>query len=144
EEVETAARTWLHEINDINSRAAHAATTLAKAHESAPEFAVRLERTAVAADAARIAAEAAEATCLAARQAVAYCEEQAGLGTLGIAPAMPGRGGADAGTPSPAREATEHPPGSCGCFPAIGQRCRHSSLRWAAPRPRTAGPGRWR
>jgi len=93
EEVEAAASTWLHEINDINGRAAHAATTLAKAHESAPEFAVRLERTAVAADAARIAAEAAESTCLAARQAVAYCEEQAARGTLGIVPAMPPPGG---------------------------------------------------
>ena len=93
EEVETAARNWLHEINDINSRAALAATTLARAHESAPDFAVRLERTAVAADAARISAEAAEATCLAARQAVAYCEEQAALGTLGMAPPMPPPGG---------------------------------------------------
>jgi hypothetical protein len=95
EEVETAARNWLHEINDINSRAALAATTLARAHESAPDFAVRLERTAVAADAARISAEAAEATCLAARQAVAYCEEQAALGTLGMAPPMPPPGGDD-------------------------------------------------
>jgi hypothetical protein len=93
EEVEAAASTWLHEINDINGRAAQAATTLAKAHESAPEFAVRLERTAVAADAARIAAEAAESTCLAARQAVAYCEEEAARGTLGIVPAMPPPGG---------------------------------------------------
>lgn len=93
EEVEAAARTWLLEINDINGRARDAATTLAKAHASAPEFAVRLERTAVAADAARIAAEAAEATCLAARQTVAQCEEQAARGALGIVPQVPPPGG---------------------------------------------------
>jgi hypothetical protein len=95
QQVEAAATTWLLEINEINGRAARAATALATAHASAPEFAVRLERTAVAADAARIAAEAAEATCLAARQAVAYCEEQAASGTLGIAPPMPRPGGDD-------------------------------------------------
>jgi hypothetical protein len=89
QEVDAAARAWLLEINEINSRAARAATTLAKAHTGAQEFAVRLERTAVAADAARISAESAESTCLAARQAVAYCEEQASLGTLGILPQMP-------------------------------------------------------
>jgi hypothetical protein len=93
EEVEAAARTWLLEINDINGRARDAATTLAKAHAKAPEFAVRLERTAVAADAARISAEAAESTCLAARQTVAQCEEQAARGVLGIVPPMPPPGG---------------------------------------------------
>ena len=93
EEVETAARTWLLEINDINGRAAQAANALAKAHASAPDFAVRLERAAVAADAARISAEAAEAACLAARQAVAYCEEEAARGTLGIVPTIPPPGG---------------------------------------------------
>jgi hypothetical protein len=98
QEVDAAARAWLLEINEINSRAARAATTLAKAHSGAQEFAVRLERTAVAADAARISAEAAEATCLAARQAVAYCEEQASLGTLGILPQMPPPSGDDGET----------------------------------------------
>ena len=98
QEVDAAARAWLLEINEINSRAARAATTLAKAHSGAQEFAVRLERTAVAADAARISAEAAEATCVAARQAVAYCEEQASLGTLGILPQMPPPSGGDGET----------------------------------------------
>jgi hypothetical protein len=93
EEVEAAARTWLLEINDINGRAAQAANALAKAHASAPDFAVRLERAAVAADAARISAEAAEAACTAARQAVAYCEEEAARGTLGIVPTIPPPGG---------------------------------------------------
>jgi hypothetical protein len=93
EEVEAAARTWLLEINEINGRAAQAATALAKAHASAPDFAVRLERAAVAADAARISAEAAESACLAARQAVAYCEEEASRGTLGIVPTIPPPGG---------------------------------------------------
>jgi hypothetical protein len=93
EEVEAAARTWLLEINDINGRAAQAANALARAHASAPDFAVRLERAAVAADAARISAEAAEAACLSARQAVAYCEEEAARGTLGIVPTIPPPGG---------------------------------------------------
>jgi hypothetical protein len=93
EQVEAAARTWLLEINEINGRAAQAATALAKAHAGAPDFAVRLERAAVAADAARISAEAAEAACTAARQAVAYCEEEAARGTLGIVPTIPPPGG---------------------------------------------------
>jgi hypothetical protein len=93
EEVEAAARTWLLEINDINGRAAQAANALAKAHAGAPDFAVRLERAAVAADAARISAEAAEAACVAAREAVAYCEEEAARGTLGIVPTIPPPGG---------------------------------------------------
>jgi hypothetical protein len=100
EEVEAAARTWLLEINEINGRAAAAATALAKAHASAPDFAVRLERAAVAADAARISAEAAESACLAARQAVAYCEEEAARGTLGVVPTIPPPGGDEERTPS--------------------------------------------
>lgn len=100
EEVEAAARTWLLEINEINGRAAAAATALAKAHAGAPDFAVRLERAAVAADAARISAEAAEAACLAARQAVAYCEEEAARGTLGIVPTIPPPGGDEERAPS--------------------------------------------
>ena len=48
-----------------------------------PEMAVRLERTAVEADGARVAAEAAEAACVAARQAVADCEERA-AGTVRV------------------------------------------------------------
>ena len=93
EQVEAAARTWLLEINDINGRAAQAANTLAKAHASAPEFAVRLERAAVAADPARISAEADQSACVSARQAVAYCEEEAARGTLGIVPTIPRPGG---------------------------------------------------
>lgn len=99
EEVESAARTWLLEINEINGRAASAATALAKAHAGAPDFAVRLERAAVAGDAARISAEAAESACLAARQAVAYCEEEAARGTLGIVPTIPPPGGDGERTP---------------------------------------------
>jgi hypothetical protein len=100
EQVEAAARTWLLEINDINGRARDAATTLAKAHASAPDFAVRLERTAVAADGARISAEAAEAACIAAREAVAQCEEESARGTLGIVPQVPPPSGDDDGRTS--------------------------------------------
>ena len=80
EDIENAARDWLHEINRINAQTGDATAILQRARAAAPEMAVRLERTAVEADGARVAAEAAEAACVAARQAVADCEERAAGG----------------------------------------------------------------
>jgi hypothetical protein len=77
EEVEAAAREWLHEINRINAQTGDAHARLAAARSRTPELAVLLEQTALAADGARVAAESAEAACVAARQAVADCEERA-------------------------------------------------------------------
>jgi hypothetical protein len=80
EDIENAARDWLHEINQINAQTGDATTILQRTRAAAPEMAVRLERTAVEADGARVAAETAEAACVAARQAVADCEERAAGG----------------------------------------------------------------
>jgi hypothetical protein len=85
--VEAAAREWLQRINAINGRAREAAASLAKTRTSAVDVAVRLERSSIEADGARIAAEAAESACVAARQAVADCDEQAATGAVPSAPA---------------------------------------------------------
>ena len=90
EEIEAAARDWLHEINRINGSSAEANALLQRARAAAPDMAVRLERTALEADGARVAAEAAESACVAARQAVADCEERAAAGTPAIAPVPTG------------------------------------------------------
>jgi hypothetical protein len=88
DEVETAARTWLMEINEINGEARDAATVLVREQEAVRSLTLELERIAMETDAARIAAETAEAACLAAREAVAACEEAA-AGIVGHHPAMP-------------------------------------------------------
>jgi hypothetical protein len=85
--VEAAAREWLQRINAINGRAREAAASLARTRTSAVDVAVRLERSSIEADGARIAAEAAESACVAARQAVADCDEQAATGAVPSAPA---------------------------------------------------------
>ena len=77
EDVEAAARAWLGEINRINTDAREATAAVAREREAARTAALRLERLAVEADAARIGAETADAACLAARSAVADCEELA-------------------------------------------------------------------
>jgi hypothetical protein len=74
--LEAAARDWLTEINRINTDARDAATRAAKEHAAAVDIATTLERLGLEADAARIAADNADAACLAARQAVADCDER--------------------------------------------------------------------
>lgn len=76
-QLEEAARAWLAEINAINGATRGSAETAARERAAAVEIVPRLERLAVEADAARIAAEAAEEACIAARQSVADCEEAA-------------------------------------------------------------------
>ncbi len=88
DEVEAAARTWLMEINQINSDARDAAAILAREREAVRTLTLELERIAMGAEAARIAAETAEAACLAAREAVAACEEAA-AGPVGHLPTIP-------------------------------------------------------
>jgi hypothetical protein len=90
EDIEKAAREWLHEINRINAQTGDAAAILQRAQAAAPEMAMRLERTAVMADGARVAAETAEAACTAARQSVADCEERAAGGLPKPRPTQPG------------------------------------------------------
>jgi hypothetical protein len=89
EEIEAAAREWLHEINRINAWTADATGTLQRARGEGPELASRLERTALGADHARIGAEAAEAACLAARQALVDCEDRAAGRTPNVVPIGP-------------------------------------------------------
>ena len=77
EEVEAAARDWLVEINRVNAEARDAAAILARERELVRTLTLDLERLAMEADAARIASETAAAACLAAREALAACEEAA-------------------------------------------------------------------
>jgi hypothetical protein len=73
--LEAAARDWLTEINRINTEAREASTTAAREHAAAATIGATLERLGLEADAARISAANADATCLAAREAVAECDE---------------------------------------------------------------------
>jgi hypothetical protein len=71
-----AARDWLNEINRINNDARDASAAMARERAAAAEVGAALERLGLEADAARIGAENADAACLAARVAVAECEER--------------------------------------------------------------------
>ena len=101
EATEAAAREWLHEINRINSSSAEANALLQRARAAAPDMAVRLERTALEADGARVAAEAAESACVAARQSLADCEERA---TAGAPAAAAVKTGGDDGAMQPSSD----------------------------------------
>lgn len=85
--VEAAARTWLQDINRINREAAAASLTAERERELAADAGSRLERLGQAADAARVGAEMAEAACVAARSAVADCDELAAGGSVATRPA---------------------------------------------------------
>jgi hypothetical protein len=89
--VEVAARTWLQEINRINREAAGASLAAEREREAAAEIGVRLERMSIEADAARVGSEMASAACVAARTALADCDErtQAGVETPRSAPPPP-------------------------------------------------------
>ncbi len=93
DDIEFAAREWLHEINRINAETGDASAALSRARAGSPAMAVRLERTGLEADGARVAAETAEAACVAARQTLADCEEQATAGTPSPAPTAGDDGG---------------------------------------------------
>ena len=92
EEVEAAARAWLTEVNSINAAARDAALVIAHELDAARALGADLERRSLEADAARISAETSEAACLAAREAVADCDEGALTdGSRAHLPTMPGR-----------------------------------------------------
>lgn len=74
---ERAAREWLHEINRVNTEMRDAARVVEQEREEVRRLVPTIERLALEADGARIAAESAEAACLEAREAVARCEEEA-------------------------------------------------------------------
>jgi hypothetical protein len=75
EAVEGAARAWLSEINDINRDTREATVRMERDRAAATALAPVLERLAVEDDAARISAERADEACIAAREAVALCDE---------------------------------------------------------------------
>lgn len=77
DDVEAGARAWLAEINRINHDTREAAVTAEHARSAAAALVQDLERLAVEADAARISADLADEACLAARDAVAACDEAA-------------------------------------------------------------------
>ena len=73
---EAAAREWLNAINDLNARAREATRFLDAGSAELRAAMPGLERLGVEADAARIGAENAEASCHEARERLAACEEQ--------------------------------------------------------------------
>jgi hypothetical protein len=75
--IEAAARAWLQDINRINREAREATLTHRREQDAANALLATIERLSVEADAARITAESAQAACLAAREALATCEEAA-------------------------------------------------------------------
>jgi hypothetical protein len=77
--VEAAAREWLHEINRINGQAREAAADALRERAAASAIGATLERLSLAADAARIGADTADAACVVARVAVAECDERAAI-----------------------------------------------------------------
>lgn len=95
EAVEAAARTWLQEINRINREAAAASLAADHEREAAALIGASLERMSREANAARVGADMADAACVAARTAVAECDERTAAGS-----------GQTRVTPSPAPEPT--------------------------------------
>ena len=85
--LEAAARDWLTEINRINSEARDAAAVATREHAASAEVLATLERLTLDADAARIGAANADAACLAAREAVAECDERAAASAAALPPA---------------------------------------------------------
>ena len=75
EAIEAAARDWLNEINRINHTARDASSRVLKERAAANGLVMTIERLTLEADAARISAETADAACIAAREAVADCQE---------------------------------------------------------------------
>lgn len=79
DDVESAARAWLAEINQINHDTREAVLGVERDRAAAAALASTLERLAVEADAARISAEQADEACVAARDSVAACDEARAL-----------------------------------------------------------------
>ncbi len=93
EAAENAAREWLNEINRLNTAAREAARVVENGSAELRTQLPKLDRLAVEADAARITAESAQATCREARIALAACEEQAALAASAAAAMAAEEGG---------------------------------------------------
>ena len=84
--IEAAARTWLQDINRINRESAGASLIADRERGIAADIGGRLERMSLDADAARVGADMANAACVAARSAVADCDERTVNGRAAPAP----------------------------------------------------------
>jgi len=90
EAVEGAARDWLREINRINAEAREAVAAATRERATAAAVGATLERLSLETDAARIGADTAEAACVAARAAVADCDEREAIDPGGfVLPPLP-------------------------------------------------------
>ncbi|HEY8167204.1 MAG TPA: hypothetical protein VIF84_00680 [Candidatus Limnocylindrales bacterium] len=87
-DLEHAASTWLNEINRVNLEVRDATMLIAREQGDAATLLASIERQALAADAARITAEAAGEACQEARAALAACESGELAATSTAAPAM--------------------------------------------------------
>jgi hypothetical protein len=87
DDVEAGARAWLAEINRINHDTREASLAAERDRASAAQLGPALERLSVETDAARIASERAEEACVAAREAVAACDESNRLAAAAAAAA---------------------------------------------------------
>jgi hypothetical protein len=85
DDIEGAARSWLAEINEINQETREATARAERSRAAATSLATTLERLAVEADAARISAERADEACVAAREALATCDEARALEAAAVA-----------------------------------------------------------
>ena len=87
--LQAAAAEWLHEIHRLNRSLLSAERNAAPIARRVSELGAVVARTEAAYDAARVAADMAEAACLEARQAVAACEEDVRRGASAAASALP-------------------------------------------------------
>ena len=89
-DLESAATVWLTEINRINLSTRDASLLIAREQSDAALLLASIERQALAADAARITAEAARESCVEAQTALAACAEGHGAAVARtVAPAAP-------------------------------------------------------
>jgi hypothetical protein len=95
DDVEAGARSWLAEINRINQATREAAVAAERDRAAAAALAAELEHLALEADAARISAERADEACIAAREAVAECDEARILEQAAAATRPDGEGDGD-------------------------------------------------
>lgn len=92
---EAAARDWLQEIDRTNRAAREAAIDAVREREAANSLVTVIERLNLEADVARINAESAGEACIAAREALAACEESALDRRAGRVPLGAGGAGGD-------------------------------------------------
>jgi hypothetical protein len=94
-EVQEAAAAWLREMDQLNRQLAQAETRAGQFTDRGAELQRVMPGMELAADAARIAAEAAQVACIEARRQLAACEEESGrrVAASGAANATVGQAG---------------------------------------------------